>query len=461
MTAVPLFASVRKREIARLPYCHILNMLVEPDPSNQVDGLVRIQRPGLAAFRLLPEGPCRGINRIDDALGGYWFTVNGTHAYRVEFNGSAHDQLGSLPGTDAVQIAIGRDRVLFAGNGNAYAWNGSVWSTIVMPGAEPVGGVAFINGYFVITVAGSDRFYWIAPGEVDPDPLSYATAERQADNLLGPFTLGDELWLFGGDSIEVWFPTTDADAPFQRANSRVYEKGGISRDAIVMADNTLWAIGADRVVYRFTPTPQRVSDYAIEEQLRLANSNSVSLWSLSHNGHTVVVVQIPDQGTWGYDVSTGLWSQFSSYGQEDWRVSTGFTSEDKTLCGDDTSGQLWVLDATISTDGNSVFTRDITGMVEVVGRPVRCDSFSIRCASGWSPTPVLEPKLRVRWSDDQGATWSDWELLSLGMMGQYAGEPTLRQLGLIDAPGRIFWLRMTDDAVFRINYARMNEAWGA
>lgn len=461
MVAVPLGAQVRKREITRLPYMRLTNMLVEKDDTNTVDGLVRYQRPALAPYTLAPKSPNRGINRVDDTFSGVWFLVNGTSAYTLPFGSTTLTDIGAIPGTGPVQIVIGRGRVLFiAASGIVYSWDDVSLTTVTIPDGQLVAAGCFLNGYFILAIQGSDRFYWIAPGETNPDALSYATAERKADNLLGCFVLGDELWLAGGDGIEVWFPTVDPDAPFQRANSRVYERGIVNRDCMILADNTLFGIGTDRVVYRYSPNPIRVSTNAIEEQLRTAESTAMSVWSFEHTGHDVLVVDLGANGTWAFDISTGLWSQFSSQSLAFWRAANGFTSEYVTLCGDYSTGQLWALDDTISRDGNAVFTREITGGVELLGKPLRCDSFSVRVAAGWSPTPTLEVFVQVCWSDDQGATWSDWEFMSLGKQGQYAGEPSLRQLGLIEAPGRLFWLRMTDDAIFRINYARMNEAWG-
>lgn len=460
MVAVPLGAQVRKREITRLPYMRLTNMLMEKDETNSVDGLVRFQRPALAPFKLAPKAPNRAINRVDDALGGPWFLVNGDSAYSLSFNGTTLTDIGTITGTGPAQIVIGRGRVLFIADGVVKSWNGTTMTTVTIPDGQLVSAGCFLNGYFILVIQGSDRFYWIAPGETNPDALSYATAERKADNLLGAFALGDELWLAGGDGIEVWFPTVDPDAPFQRANSRVYERGIVTRDCMTMADNTLFGISTDRVVYRYSPSPIRISTNAIEEQMRTADGADMSLWSFDHTGHEVLVVGLGSRGTWAFDISTGLWSQFTSQDLAFWRAVNGFTSEYATLCGDYSTGQLWMLDDTISRDGNAVFTREVTGGVELLGKPVRCDSFSVRVAAGWSPSPDVEVNVAVCWSDDQGATWGDWELMGLGVQGQYAGEPSIRQLGLVEAPGRLFWLRMTDDAVFRINYARMNEAWG-
>lgn len=460
MVAVPLFAEARKRDIAKLPYGRATNMLIEKDESNLIDGVVRLQRPALSAFRNMPLSPNRGINRVDDTFGGVWFVVNGTKVYTVAFNGSSHTEIGTVPAGGLVQIIIGRGRVLFIAEGNVYSWDGVSFTTVTIPDGQSVAAGAFINGYFLLAISGSDRYYWIAPGETNPDALSYATAERKADNLLGIDILGDEVWLWGGDGAEVWFPTVDPDAPFQRANSRVYEKGIVNRDCTQLCDNTLFSIASDRVIYRFTPQPQRVSTNAIEEQLRLAASAEMSMWSFNHTGHDVLVVNLNTYGTWAYDASTGLWSRFQSYNQSNWRAITGFSSENVTICGDQNESQIWFLDNTSSLDAGTPFVRELVGSVEVLGKPQPCDSFSVKCAVGWAPTPDFEPEIAVCFSDDQGATWSDWEYMGLGKQGQYQGEACLRQLGLIEAPGRLFWLRMTDNALFRINYARMNEAWG-
>lgn len=462
MVAVPLGGQVRKREILHLPYYRLTNVLIERDENNLVDGLARLQRPALSAFRNLPESPNRGINRIDDALGGVWFVVNGSKVYTLPFNGSSHTQIGSItPGSSLVQIIIGRGRVLFICDGTVYSWDGGSFTTVTIPDGQTVAAGAFINGYFLLAIQGSDRFYWIAPGEVNPDALSYATAERKADNLLGIDVWGDEVWLWGGDGAEVWFPTVDPDAPFQRANSRVYEKGIVNRDCTQMCDNTLFSVSSDRVVYRYTPQPQRVSTNAIEEQIRRADGTVISMWSFNHTGHDVLVVNLNTYGTWAYDTSSGLWSRFQSYNQANWRAITGFSSEDVTVCGDQNESQLWFLNDQSSLDGNAPFVREMTGGVEVIGLPQRCDSFSVKMAVGWAPVPDFEPKVAVCWSDDQGATWGDWEYMGLGKQGNYNGEASLRQLGLIEAPGRLFWMRMTDEAVYRVSYARMNDWWGS
>lgn len=459
MSAIPLGVQVRKRELARLPYMRHTNMLVEKDETNQVDGLVHIQRAGLAPFVVMPEGPNRGINRVDDTLGGNWIMVNGANAYRVDFNGGVTTLLGAVAGTEIVKIAIGRERALFCANGLVTSIDGGGYLPVPIPDDQLVADVLYLNGYFILPISGSDRYYWIGPGEFEPDPLSYATAERKADNLLSAMSNGDELWLLGGDTIEVWFPTSDPDVPWMRASGRSVDQGIISRDTVVQLGSNLYGVGTDRVAYRLTPTLAPISDYAIAEQIRLADSGDISLFSYRLGGHNVLVMRLGARGTWAYDETSGLWSNYASYGQPEWRARCGFTSESVTLIGDMAAAQLWVLDDTISRDGNDLFVREVTGGVEVLGRPVRCDSVSMRVAAGWSPSLALEPMVRMCWSDDQGATWSEWRLISLGKTGKYAGEPVERQLGRISAPGRLFWLQMTDDAIFRINYMRMNEAF--
>src|SRR5690606_14194770 len=70
------------------------------------------------------------------------------------------------------------------------------------------------------------RFYWIEPGEVTLDPLNFATAESYPDAILSAHRFGDNFWLTGEKSTEVWFPTGALDAPFERLQGAALDRGG-------------------------------------------------------------------------------------------------------------------------------------------------------------------------------------------------------------------------------------------
>jgi hypothetical protein len=54
--------------------------------------------------------------------------------------------------------------------------------------------------------------------------------------------------------------------------------------------------------------------------------------------------------------------------------------------------------------------------------------------------------VQLRWSDDNGANWSNWHTTTVGQLGEFKRRATWRALG--SAVDRVFDVQMTDDAPF-------------
>lgn len=134
--------------------------------------------------------------------------------------------------------------------------------------------VAFIAGYIIVVCdqgqGVNGRFYWIKPGEVTIDPLDFATAERSPDPVLSVRAVGDQFWLLGSNSTEVWYPTGDADTPFRRVQGRLFDRGVWDGTDAQIKDFVM-LVDSDGIVYQITDGgPQRVSNNSIEERIRQA-----------------------------------------------------------------------------------------------------------------------------------------------------------------------------------------------
>lgn len=440
------------------------NMFVEKSPTNQVDGLVHLQRPGLVEFVTVGTGPIRCVFKQKGTFNADYLVVSGMMLYRVTEVGVV-TAIGFVIGTSRVQIDATQNRAILATGSTCYSTDGTSITTVNMPDGVPVQSVAVINGYFVLTQALSQRFYWLAPGDIDPDPLNFASAENSPDNIARVEHVGDELWFFGeGRSTEVWTPTGQLDLPFQRQEGRLYDQGCANRDTVSKLDNTLFWVGTDGIVYRADTVPIRVSDNSIEELISQADKEDLRAWVFWFQGHTFYCLTIGAFGTKVFDVQTSQWLQFSSYQRVSWRAHMGAQTDPGIIvAGDDELGVLWRLDASASNDNGSPLVRELMGGVTVIGGPIICASFSILCAAGWSNVRTgisSDPIVEMRFSDDQGNTWSSWFQMELGKRGEFAKDQALTRLGMMTSPGRLFHLRMTDDAIFRFSYARYND-WSA
>ena len=434
-------------------------MLIEADPTNLVSGGVLMQRPALSLVSTVGTGPFRGMFRRSGTLFSQYLVVSGESAYLVTRSGTA-TLLGSVPGTDMVSIDGSASRAIIVADGIAYSTNGVTLTAITMPDGRPVTSVVYIGGYFILTVRDSQRFYWIAPGETNPDALSFASAESAPDDIVGAIRLLDEVWIFGEQSTEVFQQTADADAPFQPIGGRLYEKGCANRDTLCVLDNSIFWVGNDLVVYRAGSGPLRVSDHSLEEKLRAANPAMLRAWGFAIEGHTIYSLRIATIGTYVYDIENSNWPRFKSHNSENWRAHVGAQIDGSLiLAGDDTDGSLWRVDTFASSDGDDEMERVVTGGVAVIDAPVTCENLYINVAAGWADITGLasEPIVSMRFSDDGGNTWSPWFQESMGLQGQYKTAIAWQQLGIISAPGRLFTFRVTDPTLFRISYCRMNE----
>lgn len=459
MVAIPLGQSVFKRRVGRAPEILLTNMVLERDPSNLIDGLARLQRPGLKAWQLVGTGPIRGVYQQTGAFNGDYLVVSGQELWRVTQSASA-TLLGIITGTDPVIIDASKTRALISTGATCFSTDGTSVTAIVMPDGESISSVCFINEYFLLSVSGTQHLFWLAPGDVNPDALNFFSAEFGADDMVRCARLSDQIFLLGNDTIEVWVPGGDIDLPFQRIEGMLFDKGCVSAFSVANLDNTLFWVGNDRMVYRAESVPTVISTPSQNEMLRNASASSMRAWAFALDGHTYYILTIFGVSTLVYDVSTQEWSEFKSYGQLIWNAHLGAQANGSQIIGGDVStGQLYVLDPTISNDNGAPFVRELTGGIPVIGPPVPCDNFSVFAAMGWAPITgdAKCPVMEVRWSDDGGNLWSPWKQISLGKQGCYGKEAVLYRLGEIKSPGRIFTLRMSEDTLWRVSYARMNE----
>jgi hypothetical protein len=440
------------------------NMYLTDNPQSP-DGVSRVSRPTLTELATVGEGPGFGIWRQDASLNGDWLVVSDEILYRFNPTTLASTEIGSLPGDGYCQFAGTSDRVIIVRDGVAYSTDGVAITVVLLPddvpgheGAPaPVGSVATINSFFLLSVLDSQRFYWIEPGGVDPDPLHFASAERIPDSIESISILMDEIWFIGTAGPEVWSPANDPDLPFQRINGRVYSEGCASRDTVVQAVSNnlpclIW-VTATRSVVMAQGSVSKISSEAVEEKLKTATN--LRAYPLRHNRHDFYVLTT-DEFTYVFDIQRQEWGRWDSFMLENFRAHLGIMAGPVPYAVDSLSGRIWKLEEGLSDNGDSVI-REVSGVVFNPGKNIKCSVVCVRVNAGWSPEYEYEPILELRWSDDQGSTWSNYVEISLGDKGEYYTDTIYRSLGLITRPGRNFEFRFSAPARFRIDYAVMNE----
>lgn len=466
MSTLPLGTNDWQSAAENIQRLRLHNMYLVENPASP-DQISRVSRPTLSTpVVTVGDGPIYGFWRQEATFDGDWLVVSDETLYRVDDATQAVTTIGSIPGTEFCQFAGTSDRAVIVRGGVAYSTDGAALTTVLMPddvdpyagSPAPVGSVAMINSTFLLSVEGIQRFYWINPGETDPDPLNFASAERLPDAIISISIIGDEIWFIGASGPEVWSSTGDADAPFQRVNGRVYSDGCISRDSAVSVTfnnlpATMWVTDTASVVIAQGQI-KKVSNESVEEFLKEADD--IRAWTFRHNRHDFYILTT-DMFSLAFDLQKGTWSRWDTYELLNWRAHLGIQSRARSFAGDSQSGVIWQLEEGVLDDTLPVI-REISGTVDNTGTHIQCSSLYVRVNAGWSPSYDLEPTLEMRWSEDQGVTWTDYFQTSLGAKGRYDQDVIYRSMGLIFRPGRTFEFRFSDPARFRIDYAVLNEA---
>lgn len=276
--------------------------------------------PGCDVFNGQVLGDVRGML---STLGGRAFAVVGDQLLEV-FEDSSVQVRGTLSTTlGRVSIALGREHAVIVDGTDGYSFEFATdtFTTITDPDFYGSNWVAYLAGRFVFGRPGFDQFYW---SDID-DPLSYdaldfATAESSPDGLVWGIDFREELWLFGNGSIEVWTPSSSADAAFERNRSVSISVGCAAGHTVTRFDNSLAWLGHDdngpAVPYMVQGySPRRIGRHAVEEVIQTSTDlDSSYAYSFQRNGQVFWCINCPGlETTWVYEVTTGEWYEWAEY----------------------------------------------------------------------------------------------------------------------------------------------------
>lgn len=448
-------AAFRRGEIPDIP---LVNAFFESTPTNQEDQVSILGRFGLAAFAMCAGAGVRGIFYQDGSVGSVAIVVSGTSLYKVTTAGVATSITGTVAGTGLVRMAGSSAKVLISNGLSLQETDASTLSAISLPDSFVPSDIAYIAGRFIIGKAGTHRYYWTDVGGTAVDPLDFASAEMVSDPLEAIGVATDEVWFYGSASVEVAQPVADPDAPYIRVQGRAYEMGCASRHTAVKFANGIAWVGSDKRVYWTVGEASEISHSGVVEAIRKSNVSDLRAWRNVVDGHEFLILTMTGV-TWVYDAATKLWTVFQSYGRSTFRGHLGAPiGQGRYVAGDSESGQIWLVDPAIAVDGDDPLSRIVSGMV-TVKTPTRCNRVRLDVTVGSAPDPTAFPVISMRYSDDDGGTWSSWLEAALGRQGARLTTVEWRRLGVMGLDGarrRIFEFRITDAQAITIRRAELD-----
>ena len=431
--------TVQSYQSRSLPFSaqRLLNMYAEPGTGGSKSPVLLIGTPGLKTFTSVGIGPIRGLDVVDNVL----HAVSGNDVYSIDSLGQ-EILLGSLPGggISPVSLANNGSQLCIVSDGSGFIVESGILSAITDPDFPGASSVTYIDGFFIFNNS-TTIFNSALQDGTSFNALDTAQAEYDPDTVIAVFADHSDLLVFGQNTIEPYYNAALATGfPFLPRKGSAREVGLLARDSVKKLDNMVYFLGSskrgERVVFRLNGyVPERVSTHAIEKRLDEFGPISTAIaLTYGQEGHAFYCLKLPDDITLCFDVASGKWHERQSFGQNDWRVSHYAAAYNQRFVGDANTGNIFTLDLDTYLDNDADTIQRIITCVPVASdngqwithNKVRVD---IDAGVGFGEGQAKDPEIFLRWSDEDGQTFSNFRGRKIGKVGERQNRSFWNRLG--------------------------------
>jgi hypothetical protein len=272
------------------------------------------------------------------------------------------------------------------------------------------------------------------------DALDFDNAQATSDPLVAVYSARGELMLFGSNSLEFWAPDTGTNV-VSRIGGTTLGWGCASPFSIQTINDTVIFLGRNAGGTLQVAMLQGYQAKAVstpDVEFDIANDPipaGLSSAVFSFLGHTFYVLNLANT-SWVYDVTTGIWSEFSTgTGVAPWAGALTAPFQGETIVADATTNDLYKIDGNALTDNGQTIAREfITKHVsQDFENPLTISRLQLDMETGAAnqstTLPNYAPQIMAQMSKDGGHTWGNEMWVSLGAIGEYLTRAVWRRLG--------------------------------
>jgi hypothetical protein len=417
----------------------LINLYPQTTPTGARGPVALIGSPGTSLFVQLQYENALDVLTDETVIHGMiqaWdgkVVVVGTHAfYLVDSDGSyevLEDDELSIDGP--VSLAWNRSEVAVVDGETGWWVTESAVTEIDDEAFYPSNAVTFLDSYLIFNRAGTGQAFATGSYSDEFNALDFAEAEKAPDDLVGVLAAGDNLFMLGEKTTEVWYNAANANGlVFSRIQGGTMEHGCASYASAQEDDGTvLWLTDGGLVVMASNLSLQRVSDDQVEIALkeRRAHWATARAFIYRDEGHTFYVLTVGDI-TLAFDLSTQSWHQRANYSRGSVLVRAYVDAWGKHIVGDD-SGRLLVMSSEVFEDAGEPLIAEVVSMPIVNSRVYAAlGSLEIEIDTG-EFAAGHDYGVGLSTTKTGGKSWSTERRASLGPSGVYGQRVEWRKLG--------------------------------
>jgi hypothetical protein len=450
LNPVPLFGIGNQGKSANVNAQSRVNLYVEVQSDPEKNILTLYPTPGLVPFANFGASPIRGIYERGEIL----YLVVGTTLYSLN-NAGVSVILGTLlTSTGRVAFADNGTQIMLVDGVNGYIYNVNTLTFVQITDVDFPGGntVTFFNGRFVVNKPNSGQFYISALYDgLSWDPLEFATAESDPDNIVRVIAEAGQLVIYGDKTTEFWGDSGAADFPYARIGSAAIEWGLAARWSLCKYMDSLIFLRKNRLGQVQVAVQSGSSGVAVSTPemdyifSQYSATSDATAFTYMLSGHPMYQINFPTPNeSWLYDGQSKAWSkvQYGNSGRHRAEMQVQLLS--KNYVTDYANGKLYRFQEGVYTDNGTAIVREFVSRHQSVGDFLSISALWLEMESGVGLNigQGSNPQVMMQISRDGGHEWGTEIWRDIGAMGKYKARAVFNRLGT--ARDWLFKFRVTD-----------------
>ena len=376
------------------------------------------------------QGNIRALAQSDAFADGKVLILDGTTLRTwIPSSGAFGTITGTVSGSDRADVAFTQTELAILSGGTIYVSDGS--SIAAAGDADFPTEITSIDtiGQRIVMTSSDGKWHWTEVLDIDNiTGLSFYSAESQPDNLIAVRVMGELAYLFGGETIELWYnDAASATDPFSRA-SNVVARGCLCRDGIQELQSTLIFVAEDRTVCQLVgPEPSIISKPWIVRALKGVDAADIIATKYEDENHAFYCLNTPND-CMVYDLATQEWHKRKTNASDTWDWVRIQSEGDAHYAAKRTGSTFVQIDRAYATDeqadastlGNDIPREWSAHIPHDGGRPA-LGAIHVEGSKGRGNAAGdgSDPVIGLRISKDNGNTWSARRTRKIGAQGAY------------------------------------------
>jgi hypothetical protein len=339
-------------------------------------------------------------------------------------------------------------------NGYILTLSSGVFAIITDSDMPKASCVKYLDGYFILNQANS-RNVWITSlyDGFDIDGLDFAVTDVNPNKILAVESLLGQGWVFGEESIQVYFYTGGVDFPFSQVGGASIETGIAAPKSLAKINQSLFWLGKNKdgqgIVYMASGyQAQRISTTAIEFAIQGSSDiGSAVGFGYQQEGATFYVLNF-SEATWVFDLATGIWHERAGFDNgifERDRANTHAFFNNTHVVGDHENGNLYAIDLDYHKYGDQPrkWLRSSPHIASEL-KYIYYNNFQVdlEFGVGTNTGQGADPVITLRTSNDGGHSWGNERAATMGKIGEFKARANFSRCGR--SRDRVFEVSGTD-----------------